>query len=45
MSTQRFYGVKEGKSLHSPVFISACGVKDGYMKLKTLAVGPRLNIP
>jgi len=37
--------VKEGRNLHGPVFISARGVKDGYMKLKTLAVGPHLNIP
>ena len=45
ISTQRFYGVKEGKRLHSPVLISAYGVKDGYMKLQTLAVGLRLKIP
>jgi hypothetical protein len=33
------------KRLHSPDLTSTCGVKDGYIKLNTLAAGPRLNIP
>jgi hypothetical protein len=39
ISTQRFYGAKGGKSLHSPVLISAYGVKDGCMKFKTRLQG------
>jgi hypothetical protein len=36
--------VKQRKTLHSPDLTSTCGQKDGYTKLKTLGVGPRLNI-